>query len=150
KDCLFLIGMIQDDLGRMLLSVRTAAKPYFTISDDKLVLHTSHIHPASLNDVFEHPPERFYLWYFLRGRLGYPIYRSLMQDTQAQRLDTQYALARLIFRDMAALARQGQFELAVVVFPTPGNPFDGKIFQLLRNANISYVDLQGCLKGQID
>ena len=150
NDCLFLIGVIQDDLGRMLLSVRTSPKPYFAIREGKLALQTSHIHPASLDDAFERPPERFYLYYFLRGRLGYPIYRSLLQETQAQRLVSQYALSTLIFREMAALKKKGQFEIAFVVFPTPGNPFDGKVLSLLRAEGLRYVDLQGCLKGQPD
>jgi hypothetical protein len=150
SDCLFLVGVIQDDLGRMLLAVRTSPKPYFTIRDGKLVLHTSHIHPAALNDVFERPPERFYLYYFLRGRLGYPIYRSLLKETQTQRLEIQYALSALIFRRWRPSKRQGPFELAFVVFPTPGNPFDPKVLSLLRGAGIPYVDLQGCLKGEPD
>ena len=29
-------------------------------------------------------PERFYLYYFLRGRLGYPVYRSMMSDTRGR------------------------------------------------------------------
>ena len=121
KDCLFLLGVIQDDLGRMLLAVRTSPKPYFTIRDDTLVLHTAHIHPDALNDFFRRPPERFYLYSFLRGRLGFPIYRSLLNQTGEVRQQAVYALSQLIFREIAELKRKGQFELAFVVFPTPGN-----------------------------
>jgi hypothetical protein len=67
RQTLFLVGLIQDD--------------YFTVSDDRLVLHTAHIHPEALNDYFLRTPERFYLYYFLRGRLGEPVYRSLMRES---------------------------------------------------------------------
>ena len=150
KDCLFLVGVIQDDLGRMLLAVRTSPKPYFTIRDDKLVLHTAHIHADALDDFFRRPPERFYLYYFLRGRLGFPIYRSLMSETREVRQQVVYSLSQLVFREMAERKRQGQFELAFVIFPTPGNRFEEGVLSLLRGAGIPVVDLQGCLKGRPD
>ena len=107
KDCLFLLGVIQDDLGRMLLAVRTSPKPYFTIRDETLVLHTAHIHPEALNDFFRRPPERFYLYYFLRGRLGFPIYRSLLNQTGEVRQQAVYALSQLIFREIADSSERG-------------------------------------------
>jgi hypothetical protein len=145
EESLFLVGLIQDDLGRVLLTVRTSPKPYFTISDDKLVLHTSHIHPDSLNDYFEHPPERFYLYYFLRGRFGDPVYRSLMRQTRDARQQATYALSRSLIRAFADLQRQAPFRLAFVIFPTPGAPFDSAVMSLMRAENIPVVDLQGCL-----
>jgi hypothetical protein len=59
-------------------------------------------------------------------------------------------LSQLIFRDMAERKRKGQFELAFVIFPTPGNRFDEGILSLLRAEGIPAVDLQGCLKGKPD
>ena len=148
KESLFLVGLIQDDLGRVLLTVRTSPKPYFTISDDKLVLHTSHIHPDSLNDYFERPPERFYLYYFLRGRFGDPVYRSLMRETRDARQQATLALSRLLIKAFADLRRQTPpFVLAFVIFPTPGAPFDSAVLSLMRAENIPVVDLQGCLLG---
>ena len=120
KDCLFLLGVIQDDLGRMLLAVRTSPKPYFTIRDDTLVLHTEHIHPDALNDFFRRPPERFYLYYFLRGRLGFPIYRSLLNQTREVRQQAVYALSQLIFREMAVLKRKGAVRARVRHFSDAG------------------------------
>jgi hypothetical protein len=145
NNTVLLVGLIQDDLGRILLKVRTSPKPYFTMSDNKLVLHTDHIHPASLNDYFERPPERFYLYYFLRGRLGYPIYRSLMNDSRAARQDATYSTSRLLFKAFAALRQQGPLNLAFVIFPTPGAPFDNAIIAMMRDENFPVVDLQGCL-----
>jgi hypothetical protein len=150
KDCLFLIGVIQDDLDRMLLAVRTSPKPFFTISDGRLVLHTDHIHPESLTDLYRRPPERLYLYYFLRGRLGFPVYREMMLETRDARRNATYAIAQPIFREMAAQARQGQFRIAFVVFPTPGNPFDGGMLSLMRAEGIPVADLQGCLQGRPD
>jgi hypothetical protein len=150
KDCLFLIGVIQDDLGRMLLAVRTSPKPYFTLRDGKLELHTEHIHAESLNAFFRPPPERFYLYYFLRGRLGFPIYGELLRETRGERQQGVRALAQSIFSEMALRKRAGQFELAFVIFPTPGNRFDEGIISLLRRESIPVVDLQQCLKGRPD
>jgi hypothetical protein len=142
---LFLIGLIQNDLGRILLKGRTSPKPYFTISDDALILHTDHIHPTSLNDYFVQPPERFYLYYFLRGRLGYPIYQSLMSETRDARQRVTYATSRLLVKAFAELRRRQPFALAFVIFPTPGAQFDGAILSMMRAENIPVVDLQGCL-----
>src|SRR2546429_3186465 len=63
SNTLMLIGVIQDDFNRLLLRVRTSPKPYFTIDNDPLLLHTDHIHPNSLNDFYLRPPERVYLYY---------------------------------------------------------------------------------------
>ena len=145
RECLFLVGLIQDDLGRVLLTVRTSPKPYFTISDGKLVLHASHIHPDSLNDQFERPPERFYLYYFLRGRFGDPVFRSLMRETRDARQQATYALSQLLIKAFADLRRQAPFVLAFVIFPTPSAPFDSTVLSLMRAENIPVVDLQGCL-----
>jgi hypothetical protein len=145
KDCLFLIGLIQDDMDRVLLKVRTSPKPYFTISDNKLVLHTDHIHPSSLNDYYYRPPERFYLYYFLRGRLGFPYYQSVLNRTRTERQEAIYAISRLLFKEFSALQRQGQFRFAFVIFPTPGAPFDTGILSLLREQRIPVIDLQACL-----
>jgi len=143
---LFLVGLIEDDLGRILLKVRTSPKPYFTIVDGKLVLHTDHIHADSLNDYYQKPPERFYLYYFLRGRLGYPVYRSMLNDTKDARQQATYALSQLLIRQFAQMRQQGGFDLAFVIFPTPGAPFDETIISMLHQQNIPVVDLQGCLR----
>jgi len=145
RETLFLIGLIQDDLARVLLRVRTSPKPYFTISDDKLVLHTDHIHPESLNDYFVRPPERFYLYYFLRGRFGEPVYRSLLRDTRDARRQATYALTQSLIEAFSALQRETPFALAFVIFPTPGAPFDSTVLSMMRVENIPVVDLQGCL-----
>ena len=145
RETLFLIGLIEDDLGRVLLRVRSSPKPYFTISDDKLVLHTGHIHPDSLNDYFVRPPERFYLYYFLRGRFGEPVYRSLMRETRDARQQATYALTRSLIGAFADLRRETPFTLALVIFPTPGAPFDSTVLSMMRAENIPVVDLQSCL-----
>lgn len=150
KDPLFLIGLIQDDLGRVLLGVRTSPKPYFTLRDGELVLHTEHIDPKALDKTYEHLPERFYLYYFLRGKLGYPIYRSLLNETRAQRQNAIYALSERIVRQIAEIKRSGQFSVAFVIFPTPGNPFDPNVLSMMRAAGLPVVDLQGCLHGRPD
>jgi hypothetical protein len=142
---LFLVGLIEDDLGRILLKVRTSPKPYFTIADGKLALHTDHIHADSLNDYYRRPPERFYLYYFLRGRLGYPIYRSMMSDTKDARQQETYALSQRLIGQFAQTRQQDGFDLAFVIFPTPGAPFDNTIISMMRQQNIPVVDLQGCL-----
>ena len=148
KDCLFLIGLIRDDFDRLLLRVRTSPKPYFTISDDRLVLHTDHIHPDALNDFYRRPPERFYLYYFLRGRLGFPVYASMLTATRDERRNATLALSRLIFAEMAERMREGRFRLALVIFPTPWDPFDKELLALLRAQGIPVVDLQDCLGGK--
>jgi hypothetical protein len=148
SDCLFLVGLIREDFDRMLLTVRTSPKPWFTIRDDKLVLHTGHIHPASLNDYFGRPPERFYLYYFLRGRLGFPVYASMLETTRDERRNATDALTRRMFGEMAERMRQGRFRLALVLFPTPWDPFGKEQVTLLRAQGIPVVDLQDCLGGK--
>lgn len=146
RGSLFLIGLIHDDLHRVLLKVRTSPKPYFTIADERLVLHTDHIHPDSLNEYFRRPPDRFYLYYFVRGRLGFPYYQSVLSRTQAAREATIRAISRLLIRDLADLKREGRFDLAVVIFPTTGPAFDPGVLSLLGAQDIPVVDLQNCLR----
>jgi hypothetical protein len=145
RESLFLVGLIQDDLARVLLKVRTSPKPYFTISDDKLVLHTDHIHPDSLADAFVRPPERFYLYYFLRGRFGEPVYRTLLHETRDERQQATYAVTRLLLKALADLGQQEPFRLAFVIFPTPGMPFDSAVLSTMRAEGLQVIDLQGCL-----
>jgi hypothetical protein len=145
RESLFLIGLIQDDLARVLLRVRTSPKPYFTISGDRLVLHTDHIHPESLGDAFERPPERFYLYYFLRGRFGEPVYRSLLRETRNERQQAAAAVTRLLLKALADLGQQEPFRLAFVIFPTPGAPFDSAALSTMRAQGLQVIDLQGCL-----
>ena len=143
---LFLIGLINDDLDRVLLKVRDSPKPYFTIADQGLVLHTDHIHPNSLNDYFERPAERFYLYYFARGKLGFPYYRSVLERTRAERRKEMYAISELLVERFAELQRRRGFPLTFVIFPTPGAPFDPTMLSLFRAHGIHVVDLQGCLR----
>ena len=147
QSSLFLIGLINDDLDRVLLKVRDSPKPYFTIADQALVLHTEHIHPNSLNDYFERPAERFYLYYFVRGKLGFPYYRSVLERTRAERRKGMYAISELLVERFAELQRRRGFPLAFVIFPTPGAPFDPTMLSLFRAHGIPVVDLQGgCLR----
>ena len=150
RDSLFLVGVIQDDFNRVLLAVRTSPKPYFTIENGTLVLHAEHIHPASLSDFYRRPPERFYLYYFLRGRLGYPIYRSLLHETERVRNQAIHDTSRLLFKAFADLGRQENVALAFVLFATPGVNFDNAILSLMREQKIPVIDLRGCLSNVPD
>src|SRR5207237_10075234 len=107
-----------------------------TLGYNKLVLLPVHIHPSSLNDYYYRPSERFYLYYFLRGRLGFPYYQSVLNRTRNERQEAIYAISRLLFKEFSALQRQGQFRFAFVIFPTPGAPFDTGILSLLREQRI--------------
>ncbi|HET7033243.1 MAG TPA: hypothetical protein VFJ48_08975, partial [Casimicrobiaceae bacterium] len=142
-----LIGLIQDDLERVLLKIRDGPKPYFTIADHRLVAHTEHIHAGSLNDVFVRPPARFYLYYFLRGKLGYPYYSEVLERTRAERREAVLALATLMARDLADLARRRGFGLAFFLLPTPGASFDSELATRLRAQGVPVLDLQGCFAG---
>ena len=107
---LFLVGVIQDDFNRLLLHVRTSPKPYFAVDNDRLVLHTEHIRPTALNNFYVRPPERSYLYYFLRGRFDTPVYRSLLAKTRDAR--EQYIWVRKAGNFQAVLAhRDDTFEL---------------------------------------
>jgi len=108
------------------------------------------VHVDALEDSFRRPSERFYLYYFLRGRLGFPIYGALLSQTREVRQQAVSSLSQHIFREMAERKKQGQFGLAFVIFPTPGNRFDEGALSLLRGAGIPVVDLQGCLRGRLD
>ena len=48
-----LIGVFGEDLQRMLLAVRQSAKPYFTVEDSRLALHTGHIDATNPKRFFE-------------------------------------------------------------------------------------------------
>ena len=49
----FLIGVIRDDLTRMVLEVRTSPKPYFSVNNNgDLILHTEHIDQNNLNNYY--------------------------------------------------------------------------------------------------
>jgi hypothetical protein len=100
---------------------------------------------ASLNDVFQRPPERFYLYYFVRGRLGFPYYRAALEQTRESRRHSIQLIANQIVREFADLRRQGRFELAFFILPTPGAPFDREFLGLLAAQRLPVIDLQGCL-----
>jgi len=146
SNCLFLAGLINDDLSRVLLKIRTSPKPYLTVGNGALALHTDHIHPASLSDAYRRPPERSYLYYFLRGRLGFPIYRAFLTDTRDRREHAIGEISDLIFKDMAELSRQYDAALAFVIFPTPGAVFDPRVVAQMRAHKLPVVDLQTCLR----
>ena len=145
-DCLILIGLIQNDLERVLLQVRSAPKPYFTVDGDRLALHTDHIDAKALGDYFQRPPERFYLYDFLRGRLGHPAYAAFLRDTRVQRQAAVADLSTRIVERFADDARRSRFRMAFVIFPTPGAPFDETLMASMRAAGVAVIDLQSCLR----
>ena len=144
---LVLIGLIQDDLERMLLAIRDGPKPYFTIAGGRLVLHTDHIHAGSLEDAFRRPPERLYLYYLARGRLGHAYYDDVLARTRGERRERLQALTSLVARELAELRRSLHVELGVFLLPTPGAPFDRDLANRIRAEGVPVVDLQGCLAG---
>ncbi len=145
-DRLVLIGLIQDDLDRTLLTIRTSPKPYFTVDGDRLDLHVEHIHPASLGDAFVAPAGRFYLVDLLRGRFGTPAYTQFLRETKARRREAVDAISRLVFTRFAEAQRRGSFGLAFVLLPTPGAPFDPQMAAAIRERGLALVDLQDCLR----
>lgn len=145
-DCLFLVGLIPNDLERVLLKVRTAAKPYFTIDGDRLVVHADHLHPATPDDAFARPPARSYLWDFVRGRLGHPVYAAYLARTEDARREAEEALSRKLVERLAALAEHRRFRLAFVLLPQPGVAFDRSFVDALVSAGMPTMDVQGCLR----
>jgi hypothetical protein len=145
-DNVVLIGLIEDDLERVLLKVRSSPKPYFTVADDRLTLHTGHIHPATLPDYFKPPPERSYLLDFVRGRFGSPVYPTMRRATRDERRQAVRTITRLLFDRFAERARAGRFKLAFVILPQPGLPFDPEVLALLRERDLPAIDLQTCLR----
>lgn len=145
-DTLVLIGLIQDDLERTLLKVRTSPKPYFTLRGDALELHTDHIHPATLNDAFVRPLRYFYLFDFLRGRLGFAAYPAAMKATRDERRAQVRTMAAHLVDRFADRARQGHFRLAFVVLPSPGVRFDETVLAAIRARGLPVMDLQRCLQ----
>ena len=67
SETIFLVGIHDDDLDRMLLKVRQSAKPYFTMEKSKLVLHTEHIDAVDPQRYFAtyKPRFRIFLWRLL-------------------------------------------------------------------------------------
>ena len=151
-DTLVLVGLIQDDLERVLLTVRTSPKPYFTTEGSDLVLHTAHIHPQSLEDGFERPPFRLYLVDFLRGRFGTPVYTAFQRATRESRRERVHAIAERIAQRFAALGRREGSRIAFVLLPAPGPAFDPDLAADLRAPGLPVIDLQDCLRasGQPD
>ncbi len=131
-DVVVVVGVIQDDLERVLVKVRTSPKPYFTVEAGALRLHVDHIHPASLDDAFVAPPGRFYLADFVRGRAGFPVYDAMLAETRDARRAQVEVVSRLLFDAFASLQRQGRFGLAFAVLPVPGRPFDAGALAALR------------------
>lgn len=144
-DCVMLVGLIQDDLERILLKGRTGPKPYFTIDGGRLELHTRHIHPDSLNDYFLRPSGRFYLYDFVRGRLGFPVYDAVVRESRDARRERVAATSALLFDRFADLRRRGRFRIAFVLLPTPGMLFDPSIASAIRQRDLPVIDLQRCL-----
>ncbi len=150
-DCLILVGLIQDDLDRILLTVRSGPKPYFTMLDERLVLHTGHIHPIAPDDERAALPARSYLYDFLRGALGHPVQASFLAATREQRRTAVADLSQRLFERFVE-ARDRRYALAFVIFPTPGAPFDDSLLAPLRSRGVPVVDLQFCLRrsGRLD
>jgi hypothetical protein len=144
-DDLVLVGLIADDVDRILLTIRSSPKPYFTLADGRLVLHTDHIHPASLTDAFERPAERSYLLQFLIGRLGEPVYVSRMRANRAERRAQAEALSGALLDRFAADTRADGARLAFVILPQPGLAFDQTVIAQMQARHLPVVDLQRCL-----
>lgn len=148
-DSLVLVGLIRNDLDRILLTVRSAPKPYFTADGDRLTLHVDHLRA---DGSVERPPERFYLWYFLRGRLGLPVHAAYLRETRDERRAAVADLSTRLFDRFAATARASRSGFAFVLFPTPGMPFDDETLASMRATGARVIDLQTCLRdsGQPD
>ena len=146
NDCLFLVGLIPNDFERVLLKVRTAPKPYFTVDGAQLALHTDHIHPASLRDAFVRPPWRFYLLDLVRGRLGHPAYAAYLERTDAERRQRIETISRLLFERLSHDVSGRKMHLAYVLLPQPGASFDPVILESLKAQGLPIVDLRQCLR----
>jgi hypothetical protein len=147
SDCLFLVGLIADDLDRVLLTVRSSAKPYFTLADGHLVLHTGHIHPASLTDAFERPPARSYLLDFLIGRFGEPVYVTRTRATRVERRARIEALTAALLDRVVATQHPDGPRFAFVILPQPGRAFDPVAIEQMHARHLPVLDLQDCMDG---
>ena len=59
-------------------------------------------------------------------------------------------MSRLLFRQLVELRTQTPFNLAFVIFPTPGVTFDAALLSALRELQIPVVDVRGCLSNVPD
>jgi hypothetical protein len=143
EDCLFLIGLIPDDLFRIRLKFRTGPKPYFEIVKNDLVLHTEHIHVEALNDFTL--PERSYLYHFVMARLGHPLGHPVMPPggEKLHDMDAMH-LADHILKEIGKIRRTGKFDLRFVLFQS-----DPPMAALLRENGFPFFELDSCSNGTI-
>ncbi len=136
----FLIGVIGEDLQRMLLKVRQGAKPYYAIENGVLRVQTDHVDAKNPRSYFERYRPAFRL--FL-GRLAVEQIPWVRDFFTARRERQEDAKIRQLTRLLLQKVNGSGVRVVFVLF---SDWRDGIMKAELQNQNMPYIDLQAFMK----
>jgi hypothetical protein len=143
---IYFIGVLSDDFNRMLLKVRTSPKPYFTLSNNKLILHTEHINKDDLESYFiEYRPKfNFYSVNLLKRSVGKLIGWYENRKKEVAMITTH------ILEDMKRIKEENDLTIYFILFYSKKEMENNvDVFQFFKNQlqekHFEYLDLKDCL-----
>ncbi len=136
----FLIGVIGEDLQRMLLTVRQGPKPYYTIENGVLRVQTDHIDARNPRAYFEQyrPPFRLFLGRLLIKRIPW-----LNDRFTAKRQREEDVRIRQLTRLLMQKFKGSGVSMVFVLF---SDWRDGILKAELQYQNMPFIDLQAFMK----
>lgn len=151
EDSLFLVGIIPEDMSRMLLKVRTSPKPYFTIKNNALQLHTDHINLTTFNDWYTAPFFRSYLYYLIRAKTGQRVLDADIELNAPARWRQVDELTYLILDEYKKLETESSIKVTFVIFPYLSHTLSHrqKIAQQIESKGLKAIDLDACFDKEV-
>ncbi len=150
---IILIGLLESDIDRMMLKARMTPKPYYTVKNNNLQLHTEHIDEENIMSYFDayKPRPKIYVLNLILGKLGIrDVWNSYLDNKNKEK---KKEITRLLLDEIAEIKEKDGLNIYMVLFYyfDPINPIDpgGWRRQFLisefQKRNIDYIDLKECL-----
>lgn len=150
---IILIGMLESDIDRMMLKARLTPKPYYTIENNELQLHTEHIEEENIMSYYANykPRTKIYSINFLLGRLGVRDVWNLYLDNK--NIEKKKQLTRLLLDEILEIKEKENLNIKMVLFyhfnPVytldPGNWRREFLVSESQKRGIDLIDLKECL-----
>lgn len=148
---IFLIGLIHEDIDRVTLRGRTTSKPYFTISNNRLQLHTEHIDANNLASYFEtyKPKSKVYIVNLLLAKIGVrDLWNSYLKK---KNIEIKKSITALILKDVKTIQKNNNLKVYFVVFYPKFLYLGYKDWKIeflesqFKEYDLEYIDLRECL-----
>jgi|GEM_PF-2147980 len=146
RDSIYLIGLIPDDMARMLFKIRARPKPYFTVENGELIVHTAHINRATFNEAFKRPAERSYLYFIIKAKVGRGVLDHFLATEGPSRWQQVDLLTLSVLDEFKNIETERSLKLAFVLYPyLPATEnHRQKIRKQIESKGLRVIDLGPC------